>query len=482
MKPRLTTGTKLLYGSGEFFNGTTTAIILFFYLKFLTDIVLIPPFWAGICIIAGQFWDAVNDPLIGSISDRTKSRFGRRRIYFLLFTLPASVSFFLMWITVGVDALWAKIVYYAAIYVVFKTVASLLNVPYQAMGPELASDYNERTSLITYRMAFSLFGAIVAGVVPNIIIGIYARSNTPNRGHLWIGGICGVIYLGVWLSIFLFIREPEDERGSSLSVPFFKGVATVLKNKSYRIVLGMYLFSFMTMDMLTAGTKYYVDDFFRNTNLMSVMLGTMLTCGMLSLPVYRIMIRKTDRRTAYMIGTLVWMGVHLLLLAFPRDGFPPLLIGAMVFVGFGVGSAFMIPWSALPEVVDLEQAVLHTKQEGVYSGLMTFLRKVTTSFSVFIIAILLDLTGYIPPTGGVAAEQPIGVLWVIRLFMTGIPAFFLLLAFLVGRQYPLTKQFYALLRRFLHPTEEDESLSAREKVELKSGLEEAYGQVPDDVL
>lgn len=482
MKTRLTTGTKLLYGSGEFFNGTTTAIILFFYLKFLTDIVLIPPFWAGICIIAGQFWDAVNDPLIGSISDRTRSRFGRRRIYFLLFTLPASVSFFLMWITVGVDVLWAKVVYYAAIFVVFKTVASLLNVPYQALGPELASDYDERTSLITFRMAFSLFGAIVAGVVPNIIVGMYAQSTTPNRGHLWISGICGVIYLGVWLVIFLKIKEPEGETASTPSVPFFKGVATVLKNKSFRIVLGMYLLSFLTMDILTAGTKYYVDDFFRNTGLMSVMLGTMLTCGILSLPVYRHLIAKYDRRKAYVIGTIVWMGVHLLLLAFPRDGFPPLLIGSMVLVGFGVGSAFMIPWSALPEVVDLEQAVLGTKQEGVYSGVMTFLRKVTTSLSVFIIATLLDLTGYIPPTAGVTAEQPTGVLWVIRLFMTGIPAFFLLLAFLVGRQYPLTKQFYVLLRRHLHPTDEDEPLSAPEKAELKSGLELTYGNVPDDVL
>lgn len=463
---------KVTYGSGEFFNSTSTVIILMLYLKFLTDVVGLSPFWAGLCVVSGKLWDAVSDPLIGHLSDGTKSRWGRRRVYFLLFSVPGSLSFLSMWLHLDFDSTWATMTYYALAYVTFKTMASLLNVPYQALGPELASGYDERTSLIIYRMAFALGGAIAAGVLPNLIVQGFVASEHPQSGHLAVSALFGLCYALIWLWIFAAIRErpPTTERRSS---PMMTALKRTLKNRSFRILITIYLCAFIALDILTAATKYYIDEYIRRPSLMAAIMGAMLGCALLALPLYFVLIKRFDRRISYVVGALIWSLALVGLFTLGPESSDALIVAVMVCVGIGVAAAFVVPWSALPEVIDVDIARNGRSEEGVYAGIMTFLRKATTTLAIFGIATSLELFGYRAPEQLAGAPQSDSALLSIRIFSTLIPAAIIIVSIAVVLRYPITKEAHQLMRRKL---EAPDSLSASEERDLEQFLDRAYGK------
>jgi len=469
---RLPTATKLCYGLGEFFNGTSTVIILMLFLKFLTDVVGLAPLLAGACVVSGKLWDAISDPLIGYISDRTRSRWGRRRVYFLLFSLPGSLAFVSMWFYVTWDNVWAKAAYYAGAYLLFKTLSSLLNVPYQALGPELTDDYDERTSLVAFRMAFSLAGAILAGVVPNIVVARFAAAGQAGRGQLVVALIFATVYAAIWMLLFLKLRErPPRARVARISV--LPAVVLALKNRSFRILTGIYLCSFLAVDVLTASAKYYVDEYLQRPSLLAAMMGSMLTCSLLALPLYGLLSSRYDRRVAYAVGTGIWMLALAFMVLLPSDAPGFAVVAPLAVAGVGIASAFVVPWSALPEVIDIDRAVLGRQMEGIYTGFMTFLRKASTTLAIFLISLALSLSGYQAPDSLQQAAQPAEALLSIRLFTTLLPILVLVGGLFLASRYPVTKRFHALLRRRLD--EPRGALSPAEAHELDELLSRGYG-------
>lgn len=470
VEKRVSVFQKISYGTGEFFNATTVVIILMLYLKFLTDVVGLSPLWAGICVVAGKAWDAVSDPLIGNLSDRTSSRFGRRRVFFLLFALPASLSFVAMWLFLSVEATWVKVVYYSLAYVTFKTLSSLLMVPYGALGPELSADYDERTSIVVYRMVFSPVGAIVAGVVPNLIVQRYAEAGQPEQGHLVVAAVFGAVYTVIWYWIFAALRERPQQRVDH-KTPLWRALRRSLSNRSFRLLITLYLGAFIALDILTASTKYFIDEYLRHPSWMPMIMGTMLGCAMISLPGYFLLIRRLDRKTAYMLGAAIWAVGLLALFTLTAESSVALVLAVMAVIGLGVGAAFVTPWSMVPEVIDVETVRTGRSEEGIYTGIMTFLRKATTSIAIFGIASSLEIFGYLSPDELGGGTQPRQALGAIRVFTALIPAVIVALSSLVAWRYPITKRAHGLVRREL----EGGDLSEAERSELEAFLDHAYG-------
>src|SRR5512139_655504 len=149
--------TKLLFSTGDLSTSIPLAIIMFFQLYFLTDVVGLRPDLAGWAVGLGRIWDAVNDALFGLLSDRIRTRWGRRRVLLLFGAVPLGVSFALMWIVPPWGPL-ALTAYYALVFILFDTIFTAVHVGYNALTPELTLDYDERSSLNGYRMVFSIAG------------------------------------------------------------------------------------------------------------------------------------------------------------------------------------------------------------------------------------------------------------------------------------------------------------------------------------
>jgi Na+/melibiose symporter-like transporter len=161
---------KLLFGTGELAGCFSNTIIGFFYLFYLTDVVGLRPAYAGAAILLGRVWDAITDPVMGMISDRTRSKWGRRRVFLLFGTIPLGLSFFLLWI---IPSGWSQLemfIYASVSYMLHMTALTAVVVPYQTLTVEMTPDYDERTSLTAYRMIFSILGGLIGVVLPKMVV------------------------------------------------------------------------------------------------------------------------------------------------------------------------------------------------------------------------------------------------------------------------------------------------------------------------
>jgi GPH family glycoside/pentoside/hexuronide:cation symporter len=186
---KLSTRTKVFYGIGDIGNAVVNSAIQFFLMKFYTDGALILPALAGNALLIGKIWDAVNDPLFGWITDRTKSRFGKRRVFMIFGAIPLAIASALLWFVPTQDKVWT-FVWIAATFILFDTVWTLTNVPYYALTSELTDDYDERSSLTTYRMVMAVPAYLVGAALTPAIVGLFALQRT---GYAFIGIAYGIL-------------------------------------------------------------------------------------------------------------------------------------------------------------------------------------------------------------------------------------------------------------------------------------------------
>lgn len=164
-KERLSLKTKIGYGVGDLYGGGAFIIIGTYYLYFLTDVMRINPALAGTVIMMSKIWDAITDPIMGVISDRTRTRFGRRRFYFLIGIPLIFLSFFLMWYVPNFHSELSRFYYALFSYIFFATIITMVMIPYNALAPELTMDYNERISLNSFRMFFSMLSSVLCAIL-----------------------------------------------------------------------------------------------------------------------------------------------------------------------------------------------------------------------------------------------------------------------------------------------------------------------------
>ena len=246
MQERLSRSTKLIYGFGETGISLTTTILSAYFAIFLTDVGGIAPGTAAIAIFVGRSWDYINDLLIGYISDRTRTRWGRWP--FLLFgALPLSLSFALMWVHPPFEGQPVLAVYYALAYVLFDTAATFVYMPFCALIPELTSNYDERTTLTAYRMFFSILGSLVAFTIPLLIVGSFQPQNTGRI--LQMGMAFGAVSAIPQLLVFWKTRERKEY--TDLAQPgLMESLRAAAKNRPFVFSVVIFLLTGVSVDIL----------------------------------------------------------------------------------------------------------------------------------------------------------------------------------------------------------------------------------------
>src|SRR5512139_3520909 len=195
---KLSRHTKWMYGSGDFGFALTNTILSVYFALFLTEVVGVMPAVAAAAIFIGSTWDYINDPIVGYLTDRTRTRWGRRRPYLLFSALPFALTFAMLWWIPPFENVAALTAYYALAFALFDTAASFAYMPFYALTPELTDDYDERTALTTTRMFFSIFASLVAFTIPLLIVGTFRPENAGRV--LAMGAGFGVVAaLPLWL-------------------------------------------------------------------------------------------------------------------------------------------------------------------------------------------------------------------------------------------------------------------------------------------
>lgn len=455
---RLSLWTKIGYGVGDLYGGGALAIISFYYLIFLTDVVKIRPALAGIAFLVSKIWDAVSDPLMGIISDRTRTRFGRRRPYFLVGIGAIFVSYVLLWYPLQADSEAARFAYALVTYVLFSTVFTMVWVPYMAIPAELTNDYNERTKLATYRMVCSNIAGILGATLSMELVRAFEDLRV---GYIVLGAAFGAFFALPYIMTFLTTREPSD-RPAPPPVPTVRqfvrqNFAEPFALKPFRQISVIYLATFVAQDAIMALVVYFMTYYLGDAGLMTPLLGTVYGSIIVAIPLASVLARNVGKRNTYIIAGVLWITAFLYTILI-RPEFPTWTVFVFgVIFGFALGGTQVMVMAMFPDIPDVDELVSGSRREGVFSGLFAFLRKSSSALALFLISLILDLAGYIPPVEELVdgalinVEQPqtAAFVFTLRAIFVLIPATLILLGLFTARRFPITPEVHKRLRELL---------------------------------
>ncbi len=442
--------TRVLYGAGDLTTSVLTTILAFNVLYFLTDVVQLDPALVSVAIFLGRGIDWINDPIIGHLSDRTRTRWGRRRPFLLFGIPPLALSFiFFFWVPPWTNQI-ALAAYYGLMYMLLDTAATIVYMPYYALTPELTLDYDERTALNTARMVFSILGGLLAAILPPTIVQAFSD---PRQGYFIMAVVFGG--LGILPLLLTFWGTRERPEYSSQAQPALRAsLAAVRGNRAFLFGLGIFLMTWTVIDIMSAMLLYFVTHWLRMGDLFELLVGSMFISAIVFLPFWNWVSGRWDKRLAYITGMLAFI-LFVALLIFTRPDTPaPIILGLTALAGVGVAAAHVIPWAILPDAIEWDE--LHTGQrhEGAFYSLVTLAQKVASWLVLTSLPLLLKSAGYVPG----AAAQPASALSAIRVLMGGAPAALLTIGILFALSYPLSRERHADIRRQL--AERRASLSA----------------------
>ncbi|MGK7943713.1 MAG: MFS transporter [Microcystaceae cyanobacterium] len=524
--------TKLAYGSGDFGPALTANILVFYLLFFLTNVAGLPPGLAGSVLMIGKISDAVNDPFVGVLSDRTRSRWGRRLPWILMGIIPFGLFYFLQWIVPQFSTNqntnnWGLFAYYILIGVLFNIAYTMVNLPYTALTPELTQDYNERTRLNSFRFAFSIGGSILSLILAGVIFNTYedetnrftilgvsctvlgmfallwATLRIQERGKRsilslsqkhqlglglmvvgllaiiygllrlipfssqWVGGTGTVGFIGVFsiimgglvilsgLTFYFAVVESHLAEVSTVdpvnsteeTIPFVEQLRIVFRNKPFLFVIGIYLCSWLGVQLTASILIYFVVSWMGLTaELFPLVALAVQGTALVMLFIWQKLSDRFDKKIVYIMGMVLWIVSEIgLFLLQPGQVFLMFILAFLA--GCGVSVAYLIPWSMIPDVIELDELETGKRREGIFYAFMVLLQKFGLALGLFLVGIALEASGFIEQVPGQPVPvQPDSALLAIRIAIAPLPAAFLIIGVILAYFYPITKAYHQEIR------------------------------------
>lgn len=423
---------KAIYALGDLtVNTGLSALGLIYVPFFLTQVAGLRPALAGLVPLVGRVIDAFVDPLVGRLSDTTRWRAGRRRPYFLIGALPFGVTYAAMWLDPPFEAQWALFVYYTLAYTLASIAMTVLCIPYMALLPEMATDYDDRTSLNTYRNVGALLGVFAAIAIRPVATAV--GGGTPDfeaAGYLFAVGLAAP-----WLAVWGVSFERPQFAARVVQESFVDGLRNIARHSSFLRLTGMYLFGRIAMDLVSALLILYFTYWIGRSEDFELAMFLFLLAVILALPLWSWVARGRDKATIFRWGTWWWIASSFVFL-FATPEWPRWLVFVVPpLAGIGYAVVDVMPWAMLGEAIDEDDLRSGERREGMYNGVFMFVRKLGGAVGVFLVMGVLDLAGYRQ-----GAEQTEFVRQTIRVLTTAGPVLFLAASIWCAHNYPLTRE------------------------------------------
>ena len=431
---------KLFYGGVE--GGTTIVwgVFSFFFLYFLTDVVGIMPAIAGTIILIAGVWDAVTDPVAGIISDRTRSKWGRRRPYMIIFLVPFAISAWLLFTSFNLSSGWT-VAYFIGVCLIFYFVSDFITVPGNTLGAEMTRDYDERTTLVSWRTVWGSVGTLIGMVAPLLLVETFSGIfGTEMWG--WSAMMATLAIVGT-IPIFLawnFTRGYEKYPQEPVKITIKDLQEMLLKNKPFLNLAGVIVSVIGSVGILTVSVIYFLEHYMGySEDDTAVVFLTFQAAGILFVPLVNWVIQKFGKRKATMIGgtlaALIFSSFYLV-----TPGQDVLLYVMFIAASLVVNFMYMVYWSMIPDVTEVDEFKSGQRREGVYFAVSDFINKIFMALGGFLVGLLLQVAGYIPEA------PPESSINMIRGLTSFAPAIFALLLILFGYMNPMTKAKHDALR------------------------------------
>ncbi|MEM9486400.1 MAG: MFS transporter [Cyanobacteria bacterium P01_F01_bin.116] len=444
MSTRLSFKTKFAYGIGVLGTAIPTGLTVFYLLFFLDKVVGLSLTLAGAVLLIGRIWDAINDPIIGWLSDRTRSRWGRRYPWLVLGALPLGFFTFMLWWVPPLESETSLFIYYVLMALGGYAAFSVIILPMVAIATELTPDYDERTSIMSVRSAANIIGSMVGLLLAQII---FSLVDDTRQQYMVLGGVSGVfIIVAIFVCVFgtygqyrPVMRNPPELSPHSMGRQLLK----VFRNRAFRWVMGLYLCSWVGVQVTAAMLPFFVTDWMGLAdNHFTQMAVAVQGSSVLLLPFWLWVTKRTSKQLVYFAGApLALVGVCILGIVQP--GQVSLMYGIGLVIGAGISTFYLVPFAMLPDVIDDEELRTGERQEGIFISLMVFLQKVGIAIAIFLSGWMLDWAAQISPDSR---------LLIIRLLASAVPSLLIFGGLYCVYRYPLTRRAHHRIRLKLEQT------------------------------
>lgn len=451
---------KISYGLGSLMDGGGVALMSCVMLRYMTNALGIAIGVASTIMMLSKAWDAISDPLMGIISDGTKSKYGRRKPYMFVGGILLIVAIFLLFMPIDGMTIAGKTAYILIMYLFWNTSSTIAQVPYTSMASDISPDFRERNNANTVKLVFNAVSSGVAYVVPLLLLEAYLNpASSMNATKFWliIAGVFGFLFGGGLIQSSIFVKERIKISPSHKKEKFNIGTyAEPFKNKSFKWHIVMYVSAFMCMDIIAALALYYAGDVWRGQMLFGMEFSSMfiiapiMVSAVIAFPLVRYLMDKKSKQFAFRMGLPLYIISGVLLAILDPAWAPPILIPiAAILMGFGFGGAQMMPWIIFPDTVDVAELKLGTRPTGNYSGIMTLVRKLAGAMGVWIVGIVLEIVGYKESVSGVSMLQLPNVLVWIRVLLGGSIAVLITIGFFASFKYTVDNRKLTRARYFI---------------------------------
>ncbi|MFA9390959.1 MAG: MFS transporter [Prolixibacteraceae bacterium] len=476
-KKPITINEKIIFGMGDIMGGGAQVLVAFFYLRFLTDVIQISPILAGTVVLISKIWDAISDPFMGVISDNTRTKWGRRKPFFFIGFFAMIIAFVFLWMPVSFETTSSKFIYVLLSYLFFSTVFTLMWVPYTSMSSEISIDYKERNNINGIRLFFSQIASLISAVVPLVIVNAF--------DDIRVGWITMAIVFGLFYStpyLLMFYKTHERVTLTDDKSKFnWKTFLQPFQIKTFRLLVGIYLFAYITMDIVATVIQYYMYYMVNRKDETDMVIGTLLIVQIFMIPIVVLLSNKYGKATIYRYSLLIWLTGTILLAAYQPEWASWVIYAIAGVIGIGIGGCVVLPWSMFPDVTDVGELKFKYRTAGTFSGVMTFLRKFSAAIGIFIVGAVLQFAGYLKPVKemveGKLTEtvqvQPESVIIALKGIVLIFPLILLIPAYFVAKKYPLDKETHENLKKHLEFKRgelEVDNLSPKELKDLETKL------------
>jgi len=481
------------YNSANIFWGGGPYIIGLYFLTYLTEVEKLSPAQAGLVNSVPVFWDALITPAMGLIVDRTRSRYGRFRRYFLWGALPIAVSYFMHWSSFGISAMGSSnmtTLYYICAMLIYRTAFTLVAVPHAAMLPQIAQGYFERTQYNSVSYLMNSAGMISSFILVSASLG-FSDMKTPDetqRGqYMMLGGILCIFFtLPLILTFFGTKRAGE----STLHLPkppldaqhTFGEFVQVMRNRAFRQYFFMSLFELIAKGLYSNSDQYfilYIAKQWKNFNILTTVSGAAEASAF---PMNYALVKRFGKQFCGRLLTPLMLAGVLVNLLITENTSPKLvtvlLFGSAILYNFGFSGPGFVTTNIQPDITDVDELITGRRREGVIATFSSFIKKVVAGLMTAAVGFGLELFGFQTGKASEIAAQGIvqtpTALFGLRVLFIFLPAIFIVLCYIAVWRYRMTKQDHELIREVV--AQKHETGRAELTGEQITRLEEIAGQ------
>ncbi len=436
----LTNRVRAGYGIGDYAICLYWSGIGLYLLYFYTDVVGISPILAGWIYALGIGWDAITDPFMGYLAERTKTKMGSYRPFIYYGSIPLALSFVLLFWVPPFEGT-ALFLFLILVNLIHRSCFTIVSVPYSSLTARITNDSNERTKLTTARMISASFGTLSMSALAFPLIAYFGGADEA-FGFLWLAIISGLIAIAL-LSVTVYsVREKVDEIVTSNLPNFVSITKTVATNYPFWIVFGCILILGSTGVMFNKNLIYFVKYGLELHEYQGLILGVSSGASFLSLPFWAYLALKIGKRETWLISmTIAFIGL-LLFFYYPIASLNELLI-LLALIGVGNGAGGVLFWSMLPDTVEYGEWKSGIRTESSLYGFMTFAQKSSIAVAALILGFLLSGIGFEP--NQIQSEETISGM---KFMMSWIPICGIIISLVLMYFYPISTKFHSeLLQR-----------------------------------